>query len=99
MIAPLIITYLMISVMVTMFAIGRRISFAGAFFTSIFMSPLLGLIAILKTDKIIRIKHYSTKYVCPKCNIEHNENLEYCSFCREMGKLSKLEKRKVLITE
>jgi hypothetical protein len=97
MIAPIIITYIGVSVLVAFLAIGRRISFAGAFFTSVFMSPLVGLIAILKTDKNLKIKYYITRYSCPVCNYEYTEEKECCNFCKEMGNTVKLEPKRILI--
>jgi len=99
MIAPLLITYISASILVTLLAIGRRISFAGAFITSLLMSPIIGIITILKSEKNISIKHYSTRYVCPECNIEYNQEKDCCDFCKEMGKEIKLEPKRVLIYE
>ena len=99
MIAPLLITYISASILVTLLATGRRISFAGAFITSLLMSPIIGIIAILKSEKNISIKHYSTRYVCPVCNIEYSHEKECCDFCKEMGKEIKLESKRVLIYE
>ena len=97
MIAPLLISYISASILVTLFAIGRRISFAGAFFTSLVMSPIVGLITVLKTEKNIHIKHYSTRYVCPECNIEYTQQKQCCDFCKEMGKEIDLKPTRVLI--
>lgn len=99
MMTPIILTYLGFSVLVALFASGRRISFAGAFFTSILMSPLVGILAILKSEKNMLIKHYATRYVCPKCNFEYTEEKEHCDFCNEMGKTIKLESVRILIQE
>jgi len=99
MIAPLLISYISASILVTLLAIGRRISFSGAFITSLLMSPIIGIITILKSEKIISIKHYSTRYVCPQCNIEYNQEKDCCDFCKEMGKEIKLEPKRVLIYE
>lgn len=99
MIAPILITYISASVLVTLFATGRRISFTGAFVTSLLMSPIVGLITILKTERKISIKHYSTRYVCPVCNIEYTQEKNSCVFCKEMGKEIKLEPKRVLINE
>lgn len=99
MIAPLLITYIIASVLVTLLATGRRISFSGAFITSLLMSPVIGLITILKTEKNINIKHYTTRYVCPECNIEYTQEKDCCDFCKEMGKEIKLEPNRVLLYE
>ncbi len=99
MIAPLLITYIIASVLVTLLAIGRRISLSGAFITSLLMSPVIGLITILKTEKNINIKHYTTRYVCPECNIEYTQEKDCCDFCKEMGKEIKLEPNRVLLYE
>ncbi|NOY49504.1 MAG: hypothetical protein GXO88_02905 [Chlorobi bacterium] len=99
MITPIVITYISVSVFVTLFAIGRRISFAGAFVTSLLMSPVVGLIAIFKSEKNIKIKYYTTRYVCPQCNIEYTQEKENCDFCKEMGNEVKLQPNRVLIHE
>jgi len=99
MITPIILTYIGLSILVAAFASGRRISFAGAFFTSVFMSPLVGIIAILKSERNMMVKHYTTRYVCPKCNFEYTEDKEHCDFCYEMGKTVKLESVRILIQE
>jgi hypothetical protein len=99
MIAPIVILYVGVSVLVTMLAFGRRISFGGAFLTSLFLSPVVGLIAILKSDKNIKVNYYATRYVCPKCNFEYTEPKLYCSLCKEMGHNVKLEPKRMLIKE
>lgn len=99
MITPIIITYIGISVLVAFLAIGRRISFAGAFFTSVFMSPLVGLVAILNSDKNIKVKYYTTRYSCPECKYEYTEQKEYCSFCKKKGITVKLEPKQILLLE
>ena len=96
---PIIITYFVLSVLVTFFAVGRRISFAGAFVTSVFLSPLVGLVAVLKSEKNIKVKYYATRYVCPKCNYEYTEEKTHCSLCGEMGKVEKLKPNKLLLLE
>jgi len=97
MITPIILIYVGISIMVALFAFGRRISFAGVFFTSVLLSPLVGIFAILKTDKNIRVKHYTTRYVCPKCNIEYAQEKEFCTFCLEMGEKINIKSTRVLL--
>ena len=97
--ALLIITYLGISVAIAFLAMGRRISFAGALITSVFMSPFVGLIAILKSERNLTIKYYTTRYICPKCNFEYTEDNEHCGFCQEMGRTVKLEPTRILIQE
>lgn len=99
MITPIILTYIGFSILVAAFAYGRRISFAGAFFTSVFMSPLVGIVAIIKSDKNMLVKHYSTRYVCPNCNFEYTEDKEHCDFCYEMGETVKLKSVRILIQE
>lgn len=99
MITPIIITYIGASVMVAFLTIGRRISFVGALVTSVFMSPVVGLITIIKSDKNIKVKYYTTRYSCPVCKYEYTEQKENCSFCKEMGNTVKLEPKRMLIQE
>ena len=95
----IIVTYVSLSFLVALLAFGRRISFAGALFTSVLMSPLVGLIAILKSEKNIKVKHYTNRYICPRCNIEYTQKKNTCDFCDEMGVTEELIPTKTLQME
>ena len=97
--ASVIITYFVLALLVTLLATGRRISFAGAFTINLVFTPIIGLLTILKSQKNIIIKHYRTRYVCPECHRELNNDDHYCELCNEMGKIVKPEKKKFFINE
>lgn len=86
MLVPFVITYIGSSVLVSLLALRRRISITGAFLVSLFMSPIIGLITILKSQRNIIIKHYNTRYICPECNTEQSSKDHVCGLCDEMGK-------------
>ncbi len=77
--------YLVITLIVTAFATGKRISFANAFTYSFFMTPFVGLLAVLKSEKKVKITHYVTRYSCPRCNAKFTSETEYCPSCLEEG--------------
>ena len=85
MIVYFIIAYLIFTFLVTVLAANRRMSMGNAFTLSFFLTPLLGLFAILKTDKTIKITHYTTKYHCPRCQAEFTSYKKYCPSCLSEG--------------
>ncbi len=95
MIVYFIVAYLIFTFLVTALAVNRRISMGNAFTLSFFLTPLLGLLAILKTDKTIKITHYATKYHCPRCQAEFNTHKEYCPSCLAEGVKVKPEQAEI----
>ncbi len=95
MIIYFVLAYLLLSFIVTTFAIERRISLGSAFTVSFFLTPVLGLLAILKSDKKVKITHYYTKYYCPSCHSEFTSGGDYCPVCLKKGIKIKPEKIKL----
>ncbi len=78
-----LITYLAISIVVSFFSFGKRISFFDALMINIFLTPIVGIISIIKTDKIIKTHHYSMISVCNTCNYEIDDIIKKCPECGE----------------
>ncbi len=87
-----VIGYIIAAVLVSALAIDRRISVGEAFTISFFLTPVIGLFAILRTDKKIKITHYINTYHCPRCHAEFKSNGEYCPNCLSEGVEVKPEK-------
>jgi len=95
MIIYFIIAYLLFTFLVSVLAANRRISMGNAFTFSFFLTPILGLFTVLKTDKTIKITHYVTKYHCPRCQAAFDTNKEYCPSCLSEGIKVKPEKANI----
>ncbi len=94
----LLSAYALLTFLVALMALGRRMQYSSALAICFFMTPVLGLVAILQSDRTIRTSHYTTRYQCKRCNYEFTENAAYCSLCDEEGEQSELEPiRKMLI--
>jgi len=76
-----ILAYLVISVMISFFSFGKRISFFGALMINIFLTPFVGLISIIRAKKKIITHHYKMKSVCTSCKTETKEILDFCPIC------------------
>ncbi len=85
-----IASYALLAVLVAFMAFGRRMDYSSAFVLCFFMTPIFGIFAIMKSDKTIRISHYTTRYQCTVCNYEFTEEAAYCSLCGENGEEAKV---------
>ena len=48
---------------------------------NIFLTPIVGIISIIKTDKTIITHHYSMVSSCATCNYEIDEIIKKCPEC------------------
>lgn len=64
-----------------MMSFGKRISFIGALMINIFLTPIVGLISILRTDNNIITHHYTMTVVCESCNKVFDESHKKCPKC------------------
>lgn len=64
-----------------MFSFGKRISFLGALVINIFLTPIVGIISILRTDNNIITHHYTMTSNCNSCKAEYNDILTECPQC------------------
>jgi hypothetical protein len=75
--------YFCCALTVSLFSFGKRISYLNALTISIFLTPISGLIAVLKSDRFLRVSHYITRYQCPQCKMEFTEPHIVCPHCEE----------------
>ncbi len=76
-----LITYLTLALAVSFFSLGKRISYLNVFFISLFFTPVIGLIIVLKTENNILTHHYITKLKCTSCDNEMTVNTKECPVC------------------
>ncbi len=87
-----LIGYVIVAGLVSVLAAERRISVGEAFTISFLLTPVLGLLAIIKSGKKIKITHYVNTYHCPRCNAEFKSNNDFCPNCLAEGVEVKPEK-------
>ncbi|MBU2554342.1 MAG: hypothetical protein KKF98_07770 [Bacteroidetes bacterium] len=85
-----VIAYLLIVLATAFLSTGRRISFISALAIALFFTPLIGLIAVLSTDHILRKSRISTHYCCPVCKREYPGHQDFCPTCHTESKHIKL---------
>lgn len=76
-----IITYLTLSIVISLFSFGKRISFLNALVINIFLTPIVGLISIVKAENNIIRRHYTMTSVCNSCKSEFDNILTKCPEC------------------
>ncbi|MCF8348614.1 MAG: hypothetical protein K9G61_07355 [Bacteroidales bacterium] len=86
----IVIAYLLVVLATSLLSTGRRISFVSALAISLFFTPLIGLIAVLSTDHILRKSRISTHYYCPVCKREYPGHQDFCPTCLTESKHIKL---------
>ena len=75
------ITYLLFSFAVSLISLSKRVSFIEIFFISLFLTPVMGLIIVLKTENNILTHHYTTTNICSSCGGDSRENESVCTHC------------------
>jgi len=79
------IIYLLIVISLSFFSLGKRISFVEIFFISLILTPIVGLITLIKAKNNISTHHYTMTYTCKSCGNGVEENEKTCPKCgREM---------------
>ncbi len=87
------ITYLVLSFAVSLISLSKRISFIKVFIISLLLTPVTGLITVLKAENNIITHHYTTSNTCSSCGSDGHENDKRYSNCgmemsyNEEGKL------------
>lgn len=69
-------------------SLGKRISFVEVFFISMFLTPIVGIIAVLKTKSNILKRHYYMTRTCESCDSVGFENEKVCPKCGDVLELS-----------
>ena len=87
------ITYLVLAFAVSLLSLSKRISFIEIFIISLLLTPVTGLITVVKAENNILTHHYTTTNACSSCGSDNTENDEVCTHCgmeisyNEEGKL------------
>jgi hypothetical protein len=83
MLETFLIVYVVLSIFVALFSIKKRIGFGTALTIGLFLTPLAGFFAVLKSDNYLKVSRHITRFHCPKCNMEFTEPHGYCPHCKE----------------
>jgi ribosomal protein L37E len=85
-----IIIYLLTIISVIKLGSERICGGLKAFIVSLFFTPLIGLIYVLRSSdrNTLRIIHYR----CRSCGLEYTSKHKYCPSCAKDGRSSHLEK-------
>ncbi len=75
---------------------NSRLNSAQLFLISFFLSPLVGLIFMIKTKK--RFSYYVYQYKCPRCKYYFTENYKICSHYEKDGYKIELKEVKKIMT-
>jgi len=75
------LTYLFLALLVAFVSLTKRIGFSESLFISIFLTPLLGLVIILKAKDNIQKYHYSMELTCTSCGNQSVQREKVCSHC------------------
>lgn len=78
-----LVIYVLLSLIISMLSFGKRINFIGALLISLFLTPIVGLISILKTDNNIITHHYTMTAICSSCNKQFEDSQKRCTDCGE----------------
>jgi Zn finger protein HypA/HybF involved in hydrogenase expression len=78
----LVFTYLIIGIIIASFSFGKRISFVNVFLISVFLTPIVGLISIFRSEKTIIMHHYRMLSSCNKCETEVEGINTVCPNCK-----------------
>lgn len=88
-----VVTYLIISLVISLFSYRKRISFSEALLINLFLTPIVGLISIIKSADNIVKHHYSMTKTCNNCNYEVDDNVVACPKCNSEMSVSFVKKR------
>ena len=77
------IIYLFLSLAVSLLSLNKRISFIKIFIISLLLTPVMGLITVVKAENNILTHHYTTSNICASCGSDSFENDKVCSTCGE----------------
>ena len=81
--------YLILVLGVALAASQRRITFYKSLLISIFLTPVMGMIVLLRTPGKVMITHYNTQDECADCPHREHRNPEVCEGCEFVGNLRK----------
>jgi hypothetical protein len=81
--------YLILVLGVSLAATQKRIALSKAILISLFFTPLMGLIALLRTSRKVTVTHYNAQDQCAGCHHTDQPEPEVCESCELIGELHK----------
>jgi len=75
------IIYIVLALLVALVSLTKRIGFAESVFISLFLTPVVGLIIVLKAKNNILTRHYKMKHTCSECGNQGVQEHNICSHC------------------
>jgi energy-coupling factor transporter transmembrane protein EcfT len=84
------IIYIFIVISLAKLGSGRVCGGLKAFIISLLLTPLVGLIYVIRSPQknTLKIIHYR----CPSCGLDYTSKYRYCPSCQKEGKSIHLEK-------
>lgn len=76
-----LVIYIVLSMIIALFAINRRVSAVKVVFMSLIFTPLVGLLFVAKADRNIILRHYSATKYCKTSNKKVNAVNMVCPEC------------------
>lgn len=86
--------YLLLSISVSFISLGKRVGFIEIFYISLFLTPIVGLITVLKAENNILTRHYTMTHTCTSCENEVVENEKICPDCGEEMEVLNIKENK-----
>ncbi len=74
-------TYFLFVVIVALASLNKRIGFVKSMLISIFLTPFVGLLVVLKTHSNIVLRRYIKTQACADCGNEISINEKTCKQC------------------
>lgn len=90
-----LIIYLLIVISISFFSLGKRVSFVEIFYISLFLTPIVGVITVLKAKNNIHTHHYTMTYTCRSCEKGVEENEKTCPECGKAMEVLHIAKNKL----
>jgi predicted RNA-binding Zn-ribbon protein involved in translation (DUF1610 family) len=75
------IIYILLAFAVALASLTKRIGFAQSLFISLFLTPVFGLIIVLKSKNNILMHHYKMNHSCSECGKQGIQAQNVCSSC------------------
>lgn len=79
----LAVSYTLTCLFIGLIGTKRRIGFKQSILLSVFLTPIIGLYAVLKSPKRIDYRVY--RYKCSRCKFSFTDQYAYCPHCEQDG--------------
>ena len=96
MLETFLIGYILLSITIALFSVKKRIGFGTALSIGLLLTPLAGIIAVIKSDDFLKVSRHVTRFHCPECHMEFTELHPCCPHCVENNTEVRLEEIKHL---